>query len=182
MGPAIHANQGGRRFDAAFRGRSRSRDRRWRLGLQQTPGQQRMAGGRHGSSGTGGHQHRRGCRQRSGAVGSFSRTHHPDWRRTALCNQRGPHRRGRHRHAGSGKGVNGTSAAAHASGQAASLFRYPDAVAEACLLLASSWWRQRDAAPFSAAVEHQTSESAGVDRAVQRLLEPFLRRTAALGV
>lgn len=78
--------------------------------------------------------------------------------------------------------VNGTSAAAHLSGQAASLFRYPDAVAEACLLLASSWWRQRDAAPFSAAVEHQTSESAGVDRAVQRLLEPFLHRTAALGV
>jgi hypothetical protein len=80
------------------------------------------------------------------------------------------------------RGVNGTSAAAHASARAASLFRYPDAVAEACLLLASSWWRQRDAAPFSAAVEHQTSESAGVDRAVQRLLEPFLRRTAALGV
>ena len=80
------------------------------------------------------------------------------------------------------RGVNGTSAAAHLSGQAAWLFRYPDAVAEACLLLASNWWRQRDAAPFSAAVEHQTSESAGVDRAVQRLLEPFLRRTAALGV
>lgn len=80
------------------------------------------------------------------------------------------------------RGVNGTSAAAHASARAASLFRYPDAVAEACLLLASNWWRQRDAAPFSAAVEHQTSESAGVDRAVQRLLEPFLRRTAALGV
>ena len=80
------------------------------------------------------------------------------------------------------RGVNGTSAAAHASARAASLFRYPDAGAEACLLLASSWWRQRDAAPFSAAVEHQTSESAGVDRAVQRLLEPFLRRTAALGV
>ena len=78
--------------------------------------------------------------------------------------------------------VNGTLAAAHASARAASLFRYPDAVAEACLLLASSWWRQRDAAPFSAAVEHQTSESAGVDRAVRRLLEPFLRRTAALGV
>ena len=80
------------------------------------------------------------------------------------------------------RGVNGTSAAAHASGQAASLFRYPDAVAEACLLLASRWWRQRDAAPFSAVVEHQTGESAGVDRAVQGLLEPFLRRTAALGV
>ena len=80
------------------------------------------------------------------------------------------------------RGVNGTSAAAHASGQAASLFRYPDAVAEACLLLASGWWRQRDAAPFSAAVEHQAGESAGVDRAVQGLLEPFLRRTAALGV
>ena len=80
------------------------------------------------------------------------------------------------------RGVNGTSAAAHASGQAASLFRYPDAVAEACLLLASSWWRQRDAAPFSAAVEHQAGESAGVDRAVQGLLVPFLRRTAALGV
>ena len=80
------------------------------------------------------------------------------------------------------RGVNGTSSSAHASGQAASLFRYPDAVAEACLLLASSWWRQRDAAPFSAAVEHQTGESAGVDRAVQGLLEPFLRRTAALGV
>ena len=78
--------------------------------------------------------------------------------------------------------VNGTSAAAHASGQAASLFRYPDAVAEACLLLASRWWRQREAAPFSAAVEQQAGESAGVDRTVQGLLEPFLRRTAALGV
>ena len=80
------------------------------------------------------------------------------------------------------RGVNGTSSSAHASGQAASLFRYPDAVAEVCLLLASGWWRQRDAAPFSAAAEHQAGESAGVDRAVQGLLEPFLRRTAALGV
>ena len=46
------------------------------------------------------------------------------------------------------RGVNGTTAATHAVGVGVSVYRYPQGVAEACLLQAAAWWRERLGGPF----------------------------------
>ena len=80
------------------------------------------------------------------------------------------------------RGVNGTSAATHDVGAAVSVYRYPAAIAEACLLQAAAWWRDRATAPFAAPSRNNADEAAGVDPTARLLLEPYRRRAAALGV
>ncbi len=80
------------------------------------------------------------------------------------------------------RGVNGTTAAVHRDGEALSVYRYPTAITEACLLQATAWWLDRAAAPFSAPGIGGIAESDGIDRAARRLLEPYKRRSASLGV
>lgn len=43
------------------------------------------------------------------------------------------------------RGANGTTAASHTSGAAIDVYRYPNAIVVACLVLAHSRWKQRDA-------------------------------------
>ena len=44
-----------------------------------------------------------------------------------------------------GRGVNGTTAAAHAT-KAASIYDYPEPIMEACLIQAMRWWKRRESA------------------------------------
>lgn len=79
------------------------------------------------------------------------------------------------------RGVNGTEAAAHAIDAPASVYRYPRGVAEACLLQAAVWWRERLGGPF-APPEGNEGDVGGVSPTVRTLLAPYRRRNAALGV
>ncbi len=76
------------------------------------------------------------------------------------------------------RGVNGTAAASHLGGSALSVFVYPAAVAEACLLLAARAWQRRGSGRGS-----NGSEAAGLcrppDADVRGLLAPY--RRLALG-
>ena len=79
------------------------------------------------------------------------------------------------------RGVNGTTPAAHIVGAGLSLYRYPAAVAEACLLQAAVWWRERLGGPF-APPEGDGGDVGGVSPTVRALLAPYRRRHAVLGV
>ena len=78
------------------------------------------------------------------------------------------------------RGVNGTAAAAHAVGAGLSVYRYPKAVAEACLLQAAVWWRERSGGPFPPPADGR--DVLGVSPTVRTLLAPYRRRNAVLGV
>ena len=81
------------------------------------------------------------------------------------------------------RGVNGSRAATHAAASGITAYRYPAAVSEACLRLATAWWRERVNAPFAPA--NRSAADAvddGIDPAARALLEPFRRRLAALEV
>ena len=80
------------------------------------------------------------------------------------------------------RGVNGTTAAVHAVGAGVSVYRYPKAVAEACLLQAAVWWRERLGGPFRLPEGDGGGDVGGVSPAVRALLEPYRRRIATLGV
>ena len=79
------------------------------------------------------------------------------------------------------RGVNGTVALAHAVGAGVSVYRYPSGVAEACLLQAAVWWRERLGGPF-APPEGDGGDVGGVSPTVRTLLAPYRRRNAVLGV
>lgn len=79
------------------------------------------------------------------------------------------------------RGVNGTAAAAHAVGATVSVYRYPDAVTEACLLQAAVWWRERLAGPFPSPTV-DWGDAPDISPTVRALLQPYRRRFAALGV
>ena len=79
------------------------------------------------------------------------------------------------------RGVNGTEAAAHATGAPVSVYRYPKGVAEACLLQAAVWWRERLGGPF-ALPEGDGGDVDGVSPTARTLLAPYRRRNAVLGV
>lgn len=79
------------------------------------------------------------------------------------------------------RGGNGTVATAHAAGATISVYRYPDAVTEACLLQAAVWWRERLAGPFPPAPA-DWRDVGSVSPTVRALLQPYRRRVAALGV
>ena len=87
------------------------------------------------------------------------------------------------------RGVNGTTAAAHAAGAVLWAYRYPAAVTEACLLQAAAWWRQRMNAPFAALPSGRRragiggdGQDDGIEPAARALLEPLRRRASFLGV
>ena len=86
------------------------------------------------------------------------------------------------------RGVNGTKPAAHAIGSGVSVYRYPPAVTEACLLQAAVWWRERFSAPFrpDASYGRSTGEIGtdvgNISPAVRTLLGPYRRRVAVFGV
>ena len=79
------------------------------------------------------------------------------------------------------RGVNGTTAATHAAGAGVSVYRYPRAVMEACLLQAAVWWRERLVGPFPSPPA-DWRDVGGVSPTVRALLQPYRRRVAALGV
>ena len=79
------------------------------------------------------------------------------------------------------RGINGTAAAAHAIDAPVSVYRYPKGVAEACLLQAAVWWRERFGGPF-APPEGDGGDVGGVSPTVRTLLAPYRRRNAVLGV
>ena len=83
------------------------------------------------------------------------------------------------------RGVNGTDAAAHAAGAGLTVYRYPEAVAEACLLQAAVWWRERFGGPFPLPEGSPAADGrdvGGVSPTVRALLAPHRRRNAVLGV
>lgn len=79
------------------------------------------------------------------------------------------------------RGVNGTAAVMHAAGAGISVYRYPKAVTEACLLQAAVWWRERLAGPFPSPPA-DWGDAPGISPTVRALLQPYRRRGAALGV
>ena len=80
------------------------------------------------------------------------------------------------------RGVNGTTPAAHAAGLGVSVYRYPSAVAEACLQQAALWWRERSSAPFRPPEGEVGSDDNEVSPLVRGLLKPYRRRAAVFGV
>ncbi len=83
------------------------------------------------------------------------------------------------------RGVNGTTAAAHAVGAGVSVYRYPKGVAEACLLQAAVRWRERLGGPFRPSEGPPAADGGdvgSVSPTVRALLEPYRRRIATLGV
>lgn len=80
------------------------------------------------------------------------------------------------------RGVNGTTPAAHAVGSGVSVYRYPSAVTEACLLQAAIRWRERFNAPFQSPEGDGRGDAGDISPAVRTLLNPYRRRAAALGV
>ena len=80
------------------------------------------------------------------------------------------------------RGINGTTASAHAVAAPIAVYRYPKGVAEASLLQAAVWWRERLSAPFRPPEGEAGGDVDGVSPAVRALLNPYRRRTAAFGV
>ena len=80
------------------------------------------------------------------------------------------------------RGINGTTASAHAVAAPIAVYRYPKGVAEASLLQAAVWWRERLSAPFRPPEGEAGGDVDGVSPAVRTLLNPYRRRTAAFGV
>ncbi len=79
------------------------------------------------------------------------------------------------------RGINGTEPESHAMGAPVSLYRYPGGVAEACLLQAAVWWRERLTGPFRPP-EGEAADVGGVSPTVRTLLAPYRRRSPVLGV
>lgn len=79
------------------------------------------------------------------------------------------------------RGVNGTDPATHAVGAPVLVYRYPGGVAEACLLQAAVWWRERLVGPFRP-TEGDGGDVGSVSPTVRTLLAPYRRRHPTLGV
>ncbi len=77
------------------------------------------------------------------------------------------------------RGVNGTTAATHPDTTGLSIYRYPGAVTEACLLQVSNLWRRGASAGFAGAGGPPVG---GLDPDVQRLRSPSRRLPVGLGV
>ena len=82
------------------------------------------------------------------------------------------------------RGVNGTTAAAHADSTDISLYKYPPAMAEACLIQASRLWKRKDSGFASKAGLSQTGTfnvSRGLDPDVRQLLSHYRRPPVGVG-
>ncbi len=73
------------------------------------------------------------------------------------------------------RGVNGTTAATHATGKAIYIYRYPGNVVQACLLMAEKMWARKDA-PFGIVGAPETGQIriTGADRDVVAMLSPYV--------
>ena len=80
------------------------------------------------------------------------------------------------------RGINGTEVSTHAVGAPVSVYRYPGGVAEACLLQAAVWWRERLAGPFKPPDGNDYGAMDGISPTARTLLAPYRRRHAVLGV
>ena len=82
------------------------------------------------------------------------------------------------------RGVNGTTAAAHADGTDISIYRYPGPVVEACLMQAARLWKRKDSWYASSAGLPQTGQSGvfhGLDPDVKQLLGPYRKLSVGVG-
>ena len=81
------------------------------------------------------------------------------------------------------RGVNGTVAASHDAGAAVAVYRYPTAVAEACLQLASQLWSDRGYTAIAAG-GGRTGVGGGPGRglAVERLLDAYRKLPVGVGL
>ena len=82
------------------------------------------------------------------------------------------------------RGVNGTTAAAHADGTDISIYRYPGPVAEACLMQASRLWKRKDSWFASGAGLPQTGQTdvfRGLDPDVKQLLSAYRKPSVGVG-
>ena len=81
------------------------------------------------------------------------------------------------------RGVNGTVAASHDAGAAVAVYRYPTAVVEACLQLASQLWNDRGYTPIAAG-GGRTGVGGGPGRglAVERLLDAYRKLPVGVGL
>ena len=75
------------------------------------------------------------------------------------------------------RGVNGTTAAAHTNGTNISIYRYPRAVVEACLIQTSKMWMRRGGASTGSA--SHPAQSLHPD--MKQLLEPYRRPPVGTG-
>ena len=81
------------------------------------------------------------------------------------------------------RGVNGTTAASHDAGAAVAVYRYPTAVAEACLQLASQLWQDRGYTPIAAGGSRAgVGGGPGRGLAVERLLDAYRKLPVGVGL
>ena len=79
------------------------------------------------------------------------------------------------------RGINGTTASTHADGTDISIYRYPETVAEACLIQASRLWKRKDARFAARSGLPQGDGLRGLDPDVKQLLGPYRRHPLGLG-
>ena len=79
------------------------------------------------------------------------------------------------------RGINGTTASTHADGTDISIYRYPETVAEACLIQASRLWKRKDARFAARSGLSQGDGLRGLDPDVKQLLGPYRRHPLELG-
>ena len=82
------------------------------------------------------------------------------------------------------RGVNGSTAASHADSTDISIYRYPEPVAEACLMQTSRLWKRKDSGFASAVGLPQTGRFdvfRGLDPDVRQLLSPFRKPSVGVG-
>ncbi len=82
------------------------------------------------------------------------------------------------------RGVNGTTAAAHANSTDIYIYRYPEPVVEACLIQASRLWKRKDSGFTSTVGLPQTGTfqvSRGLDPDVRQLLSPYRKQSVGVG-
>ncbi len=78
------------------------------------------------------------------------------------------------------RGVNGTTAAAHSTGAAISIYRYPSPVGEAALLQSARLWKRKDSPMLGTNHSEDTRRVGGLDPDVTALLSPIRRLGVAV--
>ena len=82
------------------------------------------------------------------------------------------------------RGVNGTTATAHADSTDISIYRYPDPVVQACLIQTSRLWKRKDQ-PFAPSAELPPKDSFSaftrLDPDVRQLLSSYRKLPVGVG-
>jgi hypothetical protein len=79
------------------------------------------------------------------------------------------------------RGVNGTTAVAHANGLDISIYQYPEGVVRACLLQAAQSWHHRGGSSPLAGGSRALAAESGLQREVRQLLAGYRRLPVGLG-